>query len=103
MSNQDEIDRIHQSFSIMQDDIGLMLHALGLHTGARNCSPHEVCINEIIPAIYKLKEALDSLPKRARNVDYERMDAEERAKPGALHFERCGKCGHKTYFTARKP
>ena len=45
----------------MQDDIAEMLRALGLSDRARDASPHEVVIDEVLPAIKRLTRQRDEL------------------------------------------
>jgi predicted regulator of amino acid metabolism with ACT domain len=51
------------SMQVMQDDMAVLLRALGLSDHARNASPHEVMINEVIPAVRTLVEK--RTPERA--------------------------------------
>lgn len=46
----------------MQDDIAAALRALGLSDHARPMSPHQVMLDEVIPAINKLRELSTAQP-----------------------------------------
>lgn len=42
------------SSEVMQDDMTALMKVLGISVHARPCSPHEVMVNEIIPAVRAL-------------------------------------------------
>jgi Zn finger protein HypA/HybF involved in hydrogenase expression len=42
------------SDGVMQDDMTELMRVLGISVHARPCSPHEVMVNEIIPAVRRL-------------------------------------------------
>jgi len=59
IEKQDEVDfSSYDAVNSMQDDIVCLLKVLGLKDCARDISPHKVMINEIIPAVEKLKKAV---------------------------------------------
>jgi hypothetical protein len=47
--------------AVMQDDMAELLRALGLGDHARPASPHEVMVNEIIPAAWNLRARADGV------------------------------------------
>ena len=45
--------------SVMQDDLAALLRALALGDYARPTSPHQVMVDEAIPAVWELRDKLE--------------------------------------------
>lgn len=69
------IQRLTRSFGVMQDDMVTLMTTLGISTHARDASPHEVMVQEIIPAVQRaMKERMsDSACENVAAVIYSRF------------------------------
>jgi hypothetical protein len=70
--------------------VAAMLRALGLSDHARPVSPHQVIVDEIIPAIVLLRNASE---KRLRYEEMERLRRREVPHHRSGGGDRCGYCG----------
>jgi hypothetical protein len=50
-----------ESSSVMHDDLTRLMETLGIPTHARPYSPHDVMVNEVIPAVRRLVDLVDGL------------------------------------------
>ena len=67
---QDKVDIEYDAINHMQDDIVDLLKILGLEDCARDISPHEVMVNEIIPAVKDLSRRSKMKKKTPEIVAY---------------------------------
>ena len=62
------------SSEVIQDDMAALMTILGISVHARSASPHDVMVNEILPAIIKLQaRLLRAELKNARRTSYQQL------------------------------
>lgn len=57
----DEITRLRAVSGVMQDDMAELMEALGISAHARDASPHEVMVDEVVPEARRLRERVEEL------------------------------------------
>lgn len=63
-----EVERLGSVSGVIQDDMQLLMKALGIAIGARDASPHNVMLDEVIPAACKLRSEVERL--QICSIDY---------------------------------
>ena len=80
---------------VMHDDMTTLMNALGIPTHARDASPHEVMVSEIIPAVAEMRTQIVIGPDELRGWDaFSNYGRHFDSCSGALGLDDCCPCGY---------